>query len=258
MKLFSALVTSLLLAAPSGVASAQMAWAPTEALDPSAVALIMLIPGIDDAAAVSEGDSNASFAFALVSQRLEGNRVVEGDVDYSSLIQDSFSRNSGIVSVNQDSGNINNQANVRVIALAAGGAEVNLPSVDLVRSRYDNEVVSSGVTHTDSIVNSFNDTSGIVGVNQSSGNLNQQANVLVLAAGLRLSPEVALLDDHSLADVVPGPADASDSGPRDPRMETIVDSFNNFSGIAQVSQSAGNENNISNVIGISINVMGSL
>jgi hypothetical protein len=184
--------------------------------------------------------------------------VEESGISHASLIQDSFLNNGGIVSVNQDSGNINNQANVRVIALAAGGADLNLPSVDLARASSDNAVISSGGSHTDSIVGSFNDTTGIVGVNQSSGNLNQQANVLVMAVGLRMTPEVALLDDHALGDVIPNQTDATGGDPTSPRSESIVDSFNNFTGIAQVSQSAGNQNEVSNVIGVSVNAMGSL
>jgi hypothetical protein len=119
-------------------------------------------------------------------------------------------------------------------------------------------VISTNGSHEDAIVGSFNDTTGIVGVNQSSGNLNQQANVLVMAVGLRATPDVALLDDHALGDVIPTQTDATGGDPTSPRSESIIDSFANFTGIAQVSQSAGNENNISNVIGVSVNVMGSL
>jgi len=249
------LTIGLLLAVSAGGANAQTDLTPPDALDLSAISLMTVIPGIEGAAALSEGGSNAALGTATVSQHLEGNRVVEGDLGQAALIEDTFSHNSGIVSVNQDAGNVNNQANVRVIALAMEGAELNITGVDLTQTRGENEIVSSGVPHTDSIVNSFNDTSGIVGVNQTSGNLNQQANVLVLAAGLRLSPEVALLDDHSLGEVVPATSDDRDSGEAGLRSEAIVDSFNNFSGVAQVSQSAGNQNDISNVIGISFNVM---
>ena len=254
MKTLLALASALLLAASSGTAGAQEA-SELMPVDPSSIALQIVIPGIEGAAALEEEGANAAYGLAVIEQRLEGNRVEESGIGHSSLIQDSFLRNQGLVSVNQDSGNINNQANVRVIAFAQGDAQVVLPEIELSARSRDNQVISTGgMPHTDAIVGSFNDTTGIVGVNQSSGSLNQQANVVAIAVGLRASPGVAILDEHDLGAVLPEPS-ADGVEPTEPRSETIVDSFANFRGIAQVSQSAGNENNISNVIGISVNVM---
>jgi len=255
MKTFLTLAFAFLLAAPSEPAEAQEITTLTP-LDPSSIALQIVIPGIEDAAALEDEGENAAFGWAVINQRASGNRVEESGIGHSSRIENSFLRNQGLVSVNQDSGNMNNQANVRVIAFAEGDAQVVLPGIDLSARSGDNEIISNGgMPHTDAIVGSFNDTTGIVGVNQSSGSLNQQANVVAIAVGLRTSPEVAILDEHDLDAVMPEPsADAVE--PTEPRSETIMDSFANFRGIAQVSQSAGNENNISNVIGVSVNVMG--
>jgi hypothetical protein len=257
MRILSTVAAAFLLMSPSGAADAQeTAAAPS---DPSSIALQIVIPGIEDAAALGDGGAEgegegAAFGWAVVNQRLTGNRVEESGVSHSSRIENSFLGNQGLVSVNQDSGNLNNQANVRAIAFANGDAEVVLPGVELSARSSDNEVISSGLPHSDAIVGSFNDTVGIVGVNQSSGNLNQQANVLALAVGLRISPEVAILEEHDLDAAMPEPCEAVE--PTEPRTETLMDSFTNFRGIAQVSQSAGNQNIISNVIGISVDQMG--
>jgi hypothetical protein len=255
MKTFPTLAAALLLVALAGPAEGQQVAEPRP-VDPSSVGFWIVIPGIEQAAALEEDGEDAALGSAVIEQRASGNRVEESGIGHTSRVENSFLGNQGLVSLNQDSGNMNNQANLRVFAFAGGDAQVTLPGVELSASSSDNEILSSGgMPHTDAIIGSFNDTAGIVGVNQSSGSLNQQANVVAIAVGLRASPEVAILDERDLDGVMPQASDEA-TEPSEPRSESLVDSFSNFRGIAQVSQAAGNENSISNVIGISVNVMG--
>ena len=79
------------------------------------------------------GSDGAAAASALV------NQIVEDGVTHTSLIVDSFLNNTGIVGVNQDSGNLNNQVNVVVVALAERDAAINLAHAGVEARRNDNQ-----------------------------------------------------------------------------------------------------------------------
>jgi hypothetical protein len=44
-------------------------------------------------------------------------------------------------------------------------------------------------------------------------------------------------------------------GPGPPETDSIVDSFQDFRGVAQVTQATGNENSLYNVLGVSVSVV---
>jgi len=87
---------------------------------------------------------------------------------------------SGIIGINQASGHMNNQANAVSVAVGVGPAGIALSEADLGQVNSWNSAISIGSTSTASIgsVNS----SGITGVNQSSGHMNNQSNVVSVAA----------------------------------------------------------------------------
>ncbi len=210
------------------------------------------VTGLDEVEAIANATQGAAAGEAVVFQALIGNRVEERDVISQNLIQDSLQGNRGIVSVNQESGNLNNQANVRVIALAEPGAF--LQDVELWGSatKTGNTLISNGGEREDRIEGSFGGGVGIIGVNQSSGNMNQQANVLVLAVGLVLGSEFAALGDSTLGEVS---ADNVLEGQPASSEDVIIDSFADFRGIAQVAQSSGDLNSAGNFLGVSLTVM---
>lgn len=93
----------------------------------------------------------------------------------------SISGNSGIVGVNQNAGNMNSQTNA--IALAVGaGARAALSEADLGQVNAGNTVCEVNTFKADRLLNSINGNSGIVSVNQSAGNMNNQAAVVSFAA----------------------------------------------------------------------------
>jgi hypothetical protein len=129
----------------------------------------------------AEADQVNRFNNVLQLERLT---LREGQIvsppDRSATIDDSINGNSGVVGVNQNSGNMNNQLNK--LALAVGpGAKVALSEAALGQVNTGNRVREIETVRVDLIRDSANRNSGIVGVNQSSGNMNNQASVVSMA-----------------------------------------------------------------------------
>jgi hypothetical protein len=200
-----------------------------------------------------------------------GNRVIEifdprngTDPDLNvNTIDSSFVGFSGIAQVNQSAGSLNNQGNVTAIAVtndpnannegfASGGwgrkkddpglshTEV---SAEQVNTR--NALISILVTHTDAITDSFTDFTGIAQVNQASGFMNNQNNVVGISANLEKGA-VALSD----AFLTQSNANNSAIFAAVNYSATITNSFTG-SGIAQVNQSPGSMNNQANIVSFS-------
>lgn len=191
---------------------------------------------------------------AVMGQALVGNRVEEGSVIRQAVIGEAFQGNAGIVSVNQSAGNLDNQANVRAIAMGEDTGPLQFLSATGTAVASGNVVNSSGPRET-RIENSFNDTVGIVGVNQSAGNLNQQLNAVVLAAGTLVGPDAIALGDSMLSSVGARNDNTVNKDRESPRQNVMTDSFRNFRGIAQINQTAGDLNRVGNAVGMSISVM---
>jgi len=103
------------------------------------------------------------------------------DPDRTALITGSVSENAGIVGVNQNAGNNNNQANG--VALAVGfGSHVALAESDLGQFNANNTILAFETLHTDEIVDSINGNSGVVTVNQTTGNNNNQGSMISFSA----------------------------------------------------------------------------
>jgi len=108
------------------------------------------------------------------------------------LIEDSVNNNTGVVHVNQAAGNNNNQANALSVGFSLAGDGVALAEADLGQVNQNNQVFESdfdgdatdfiGVTKTAIISNSVNDNTGVIGVNQTAGNMANQGNVVAVAA----------------------------------------------------------------------------
>ena len=214
----------------------------------------LTVTGIEGVEAIARTVPGAAGGAAFVNQGLIGNRLEGRNVRSESLIQHSFQNNRGIVSVNQASGSLNNQANLRVLALAEVGSLVQDLEIWGSTRQINNTLISSGGDREDRIANSFGGTVGIVGANQSSGNLNQQANVLVVGIGVAFGPEAVSLGDATLREISANNT-VKQEGEAGRRAEIITDSFRGFRGIAQVSQSAGDLNTLGNFVGLSLTVV---
>ncbi|NOS76557.1 MAG: hypothetical protein HOP35_01285 [Nitrospira sp.] len=190
----------------------------------------------------------------VAAQVIADNQIEQLGVIGRVLLQDAFHGNAGIVNVNQEAGNVNNQANVRVLAFMATevGSIIGALNLAVSQNLTNNTVVSDGGERSTRIANSFGNAAGIVGVNQTAGNANNQLNVLGMAVGDTLGPDALPINDTTLGQVSSGKRDAPVNNSA--RADVIENSFSNFRGIAQVNQSSGDLNSVGNVLGVSFQV----
>ncbi len=115
---------------------------------------------------------------AAADQKNTFNKI---DADESRSESQAFVTGTGIVSVNNSSGSMNNQANAVSVAVGFGRtlAGVALSEADLGQVNAFNRVELERTSSTS--IASVNG-SGIVSVNNSSGHMNNQANVVSVAA----------------------------------------------------------------------------
>jgi len=98
------------------------------------------------------------------------------DPDKTAEIEQSVNNNQGVVGVNQNAGNNNNQANG--VAMAVGeGSHVALAESALGQVNTLNTNIAIETVHSDLITESVSNNSGVVGVNQTVGNNNNQGSV---------------------------------------------------------------------------------
>jgi hypothetical protein len=195
----------------------------------------------------------------------------------------SFNDASGMLLVNQSPGFINNQANDVSVTYANeqsveegvfahsqvaveqingwhppdvgtdGSITVTTPP-DLNTDGFPDFVnvyeIVSGTINTDTISGSFNGASGVAGVNQAAGSLNNQNNAVGIAladfAVFSLGEtDLGQFNTYNLANVT-----------NVIRSDTISGSFNEFTGVAAVNQSAGSLNNQANAVSIAVSLEG--
>ncbi len=209
---------------------------------------------------VDEGEAMAE-SLAIVNQRNHDNHACENCAEKESIIDNSLNGNEGIVSVNQATGNMNQQGTAVAFAFDAGPAD-NGDDDDPITGfadavagagqlNYDNTVNSQFIAFRNSTIsNSGNNSSGLLYVNQSSGNMNNQANALSVAfaaaegqaGGIALS-EADLkqinIDNYVFERVVN-------------KNSTITGSFNANSGVIGVNQASGNMANQANIVSLSV------
>lgn len=176
----------------------------------------------------------------------------------SASITDSINNNQGIVGVNQDVGNMDNQANIVSFATdvtSPAGSTFANSQADISQLNENNFVwhVEAPFTGTAppvdlsaSITGSINDNVGVVGVNQSAGNMNNQTNSLALAVG----PDAV----YALAEANLGQENTHNTimELNTDKTDTISGSVNGNQGITQVNQSVGNMNNQASAFSISV------
>lgn len=221
--------------------------------------LPIIVPKDFKAAAEADAIVNVVNRDNTVGPELEepGNNVKR-----TNTISTSINLNRGIVGVNQDTGDNNNQGNV--VALAFTDFDDSLvnaqAAVDQLNTGndvshtevfpvFDEELpptsIPASVFHTNvELQGSVNFNIGIVGVNQNGGNNNNQTNAVAVAAGLDAGlalAETALGQENS---------DNHIEEVNTFKREVIGGSVNNNIGIVSVNQSAGNNNNQSGAVSI--------
>jgi hypothetical protein len=196
--------------------------------------------------------------------RVSGSSTVAGSEEAVTVMQDQFSQsddphqiledilgvtvsslfnaarqNTGLVSVNQSSGNLVHQSNLRAFYLFTKDLKSQGPDIDVTSESVIDDVslVESGVTEKKTLIDaSFRDNTALLGVNQSAGNLNQQGNNLFLVVGGK-----AALSD---ADLATTRAEINELEENEATVveDVITNSFRDSRGVFQVSQASGSVN----------------
>ena len=157
----------------------------------------------------------------------------------------------GIIEINQDSGDFNNQGNAVAIALTSSGNSAALAKLIMDAEQGDAISTSAPSVQTNSVVDSFNNTSGIAQVNQTTGQANVQLNAIAIAfaANAQFPPAMT---DVELKGVAAPVSNAGALSAAAGSVNVISNSFNNFIGIAQVQQIAGDSNIVVNVVAVAM------
>ena len=215
---------------------------------------------------VSNSDNSVTFAhlsgnvpaFILDSTNGSSTNML---LSKTATITGSINSNNGIVGVNQDVGNMVNQANVVAFAFDDGPSSVTSSQADASQTNTNNFVYhveapfnantlpnannTSNFDYRADILGSVNFNVGAVGVNQNVGNMNNQTNTLALAVGtssIHALGEADLGQENSGNRVIESATTKEDS---------IVGSVNSNQGIVQVNQSTGNMNNQASAFSVS-------
>ena len=231
---------------------------------------LFIVGVLDEAEAMAE-------SVTLVNQRNYDNKACENCAEKRSIIgaagedveNDSLSGNSGVISVNQSTGNMNNQGTAISFSINEGPASNdpdNENDTDAISSwadslaavgqlNYDNRVVSEDILFRDSsILNSGNNNSGLLYANQSAGNMNNQANALSIAVSDPTDGDNTDLGGVALSEADLGQINTNNVV-RERRIEKnadILGSFNTNTGIIGVNQASGNFANQANVVSLAI------
>lgn len=244
-------------AAAIALLSLSVSWTAVADDDDLTETVVAVTPGgatVEGAAAIVETYGGSYSADVVVIQGNTYNFADLGGVRNVGRIDRSFNGVSGIAQVNQSTGSFENQANV--VAMAVGGtAEGGYADISAtVGVIYkDNTIKVKDAVLGSHITNSFNNMSGIAQVNQSSGGLNNQHNVVAIGIGVDGTADFIALSDAALAShtgnnviEVEGDFEADVS---------MTNSFNNYSGIAQVNQVAGYGNTTAQTLTVNVNTI---
>ncbi|MFI4975125.1 MAG: hypothetical protein ACHP84_11350 [Caulobacterales bacterium] len=178
--------------------------------------------------------------------------------EVSNSFDTSANGTEGILGVNQNAGDNNNQGNAVSIAVTSGDNSAALARVIASEKQKSLVGVVTQTTQANGITNSFNGFEGIAQVNQTTGESNIQLNIVAIAfaAGATFSPALTdvELKTVSVPTVGAGPMSAADCPAAG--CNTVSGSFNSFSGIAQVQQIVGDANTVNNVVAIAMGVGG--
>jgi hypothetical protein len=149
-------------------------------------------PGPPPPAPPPEPESNTGFAHAsaAATQSQTANNIDSVNLLYrDATLTSSLNSNQGLIYANQSAGNMNNQLNVLSLAYSLADSGVALSEAALGQFNTSGRVGESnsttgtaGINKLSRISSSLNDNVGIFGVNQATGNMANQANIVSVAA----------------------------------------------------------------------------
>jgi hypothetical protein len=255
---------------------------------------ITILKTVDLTAFVDITPGKAAEAQGLINQTNYDNTACGNCAEKTDTIDGSITGGTGIANVNQATGNMNNQGNAVSVAWdvtrpppvtppppdvppgapGASGFANSQAHIDQKNGEdseggsFPNLVDTVNLLFRDAtITDSINDNSGIVQVNQNTGNMNNQANQFVLAVSLLGDSQQGgvALSEADLGQVTVANRDQeSDSVPTDDNRSLIginknvsIDgSITGNTGVVNVNQGAGNMSNQANNVSAAVVVIG--
>jgi hypothetical protein len=161
-------------------------------------------------------------------------------------IDGSGAQYQGNLGVNQAAGDVQQQANARAFAIG-NDASASTQIRQRLRTRVDPRIDARSSIQG----NSFSNGNGVLGVNQSAGVANQQANALRIS----ISAQPQSIDDSVLMQqnvTLNTNSDPTDSAPGYRQIATSDQAFTGSHGVIQLNQSAGVANRTANILSVRV------
>lgn len=201
-----------------------------------ALSMVLMVPVVGFASTcLAEEDSAPEILPLLLNQSEITDRALSGA--------------TGVIGVNMAAGDANAQANVRALVI---GGEIAVAGAH-VEQKTDEAAMSAMPSFQQDHIGgeAFSSGSGLIGVNQTAGYGNAQANLVTI--GLGSAPQLASTAELGASH---GGGEDTDQGYTGRRSD-IIDghAFSGSQGVIQVNQSAGSANQVTNSIGVNCRAM---
>lgn len=182
----------------------------------------------------------------LLALSCSASTFAQSPVINNAEIDGSGIRHQGNLSVNQAAGDQQQQANARAIAIGN-----NASATTQIRQRLRSQVDPRMDARSSIQGDSFSHGNGVLGVNQSAGASNQQANALRIS----ISSQPQSIDDSVLMQqnvTLINDSDPTDSAPGNRQVATSDQAFTGSRGVIQLNQSSGVGNRMANTLSVRV------
>ncbi|MFL1527718.1 adhesin [Pseudomonas sp. O230] len=182
----------------------------------------------------------------IVAMLCSGSSFAQPPVINNADINGSGSQYQGNFAVNQAAGDQQQQANARAIAMGDAAS-----ATTQIRQRLNTQVDPRMDARASIQGDSFSRGNGVLGVNQSAGASNQQANALRIS----ISKQPQSIDDSVLMQqnvALLNNSDPTASAPGLRQVTTSDQAFTGSRGVIQLNQSAGVGNRMANTLSVRV------
>jgi hypothetical protein len=164
----------------------------------------------------------------------------------------SFQGFQGLGTSNQAAGNLNNQGTYVGFAITGNSNALMTTDVTLATKHENNSLVTGNTSYQATIGGqAFKGGTGIAAVNQVSGNMNSQLKAVTISIG----SGTAVLNNAQLSHVNTNNDIQLQSGPMTAKVSLDDGAFQDFRGVASVTQVAGNLNQVATSLRINVNFL---
>ena len=180
---------------------------------------------------------------------ITGNYMEETSALHESSLMSSFQGFKGLGATNQAAGNLNNQGTYIGFAMSGSNNALMTADVTLATRLENNTLVTRSAVYRATIGRqAFRGATGIVAVNQVAGNMNSQLKAITVNMG----NAAAVLNSSQLSQINTN-NNIERQGPMRAKVSLDEGAFQDFRGVASVTQVAGNLNQVTTSLRINVN-----